>query len=101
FGAGWTISNEEFMQEASWINFLKVRANWGELGNQQIPLNVSQILTSPGSSNYNYVFGPEQTLVFGAAFGTPAVELTWEKTSKAGVGLDFGFLNNNLSGSID
>lgn len=101
FGAGWTISNEEFMQEASWINFLKVRANWGELGNQQIPLNVSQILTSPGSSNYNYVFGPEQTLVFGAAFGTPAVDLTWEKTREAGVGLDFGFLNNNLSGSID
>lgn len=101
FGIGWTISNEEFMRESSAFDFLKLRANWGELGNQQIPLNISQIFTSPSSSNYNYVFGPEQSLIFGAAFGTPAVDLTWEKTSESSIGLDFGILNNNLTGSFD
>ena len=101
FGIGWTVTNEEFMQDAGALNYLKLRANWGELGNQQIPLNISQILTSPSSSTYNYAFGPTQDLTYGAAFGTPAVDLTWEKTRETGVGVDFGFLNNNLTGSID
>lgn len=101
FGAGWTVTNEKFMEDETWLNFLKIRGNWGILGNQQIPLNTSQILTSPGSENYNYAFGPDQNLTFGAAFGTPAVTLGWEKTHETGVGLDFTVLNNNLSGSID
>ncbi len=100
FGLGWTITNEDFLQDHSSINFLKLRANWGKLGNQEIPLNVSQILTSAGSSNYNYVFGSGQDLVFGAAFGSPARNVFWEITREAGVGLDFT-LWNNLSGSID
>lgn len=101
FGAGWTISNEKFMQDTPWISFLKLRGNWGILGNQEIPLNVSQVLTDPGSKNYNYAFGPEQNLTYGASFGTPALALGWEKTHETGIGLDFGFLNNNLSGTID
>lgn len=101
FGAGWTLSNESFMKDTNFISFLKLRGNWGILGNQDIPVNVSQVLTDPGSKNYNYAFGPEQNLTFGAAFGTPAVNLGWEKTHESGVGIDFGFLNNNLTGSID
>lgn len=100
-GLGWTVTNESFMKDVSWINLLKVRGNWGKLGNQDIPLNVSTILTSPESSNYNYVFGPEQNMVYGSAYGTPAVNLTWEVTRETGAGLDFAFLNNQLSGSID
>lgn len=107
FGAGWTISNESFMQDAEWLNFLKLRANWGILGNQDIPVNVSTLIVSPGTNGgaaentSNYVFGPNQDLVYGAAFGTPALPLGWEKTQETGVGLDFGFLNNRLSGSVD
>lgn len=106
-GAGWTISNESFMQDASWIDLLKIRGNWGILGNQDIPLNVSQIITSTGipgnqaENNNNYVFGPNQDLVYGASFGTPATALDWEKTHETGIGLDYAFLNNQLSGSID
>lgn len=100
FGAGWTISNESFMQ-GSGIDFLKLRANWGKLGNQNIPLNVSQILSSPGSDNYNYAFGPGQDLVFGAAYGSPAKNLRWEVTEETGLGLDFTLLNNRLSGNVD
>ncbi|MBD1421426.1 SusC/RagA family TonB-linked outer membrane protein [Sphingobacterium chuzhouense] len=107
FGVGWTISNERFMENVSWVNMLKIRGNWGMLGNQDIPINISQIITSPGTdlnagtNNNNYVLGPNQELVYGASFGTPAIPLTWEKTQETGIGLDFGFLNNNLSGSID
>ncbi|MFD1770510.1 SusC/RagA family TonB-linked outer membrane protein [Sphingobacterium suaedae] len=107
FGLGWTISNEGFMEKASWVNLLKIRGNWGMLGNQDIPRNASQIIVSPGTdlnagdNNNNYVFGPSQELVYGASFGTPAFPLTWEKTRETGIGLDFAFLNNNLSGSVD
>ncbi|MFD2919070.1 TonB-dependent receptor [Terrimonas rubra] len=100
-GLGWTVSNESFLGNVKWLDFLKVRANWGRLGNQDIPLNVSQILTNAGSSSYNYVFGPSQDLVFGAAYGTPAVGVTWETTEETGVGVDFAVLNNSLTGSID
>lgn len=101
FGVGWTISREEFMRDIEFLTNLKLRATWGELGNQDVPLNVSQILTNPGSANYNYVFGPDQTLVYGSAFGTPAVPLSWEVTREWGIGVDFAFLNNRLSGSFD
>ncbi|WP_312789107.1 TonB-dependent receptor [Sphingobacterium sp.] len=100
-GLGWTVTNESFMKDATWINLLKLRGNWGKLGNQDIPLNVSTILTSPTSSSYNYVFGPEQNMVFGSAYGTPAKNLSWEVTEETGAGIDFAFLNNNLSGSVD
>jgi len=100
FGAGWTVSNESFMQ-GSGIDFLKLRANWGRLGNQNIPLNISQVLSSPGSDNYNYVFGPGQDLVFGAAYGSPARNLRWEVTEETGLGVDFTLLNNRLSGNVD
>ena len=100
-GIGWTISNESFMKEQTSIDFLKIRANWGKLGNQDIPLNVSQILTDAGSSNRNYVLGPGQDLVFGAVYGTPAVGVSWEITREAGIGVDFGVLSNKLTGSVD
>ncbi len=100
-GLGWTISNEDFMQENSLLNFLKLRANWGVLGNQDIPLNVSQLLTADGSSNYNYIFGSGQVLNLGAAFGSPALPVFWEKTYETGVGLDFEMFDRKLSGSFD
>ena len=100
-GLGWTISKENFWQNISAVDFLKLRASWGKLGNQDIPLNVSQTLTSTGSSNYNYVFGPGQSLAYGAAFGTPAVGLTWEVTEEWSSGLDFSMLDHQLTGSID
>ncbi|MBE8715083.1 SusC/RagA family TonB-linked outer membrane protein [Sphingobacterium hungaricum] len=104
FGAGWTISNESFAQDISWLNFLKVRANWGRLGNQAIPLNVSQVLQSTGTNgneNVNYVFGPNQDLIFGAAYATPVIPLSWEVTEETGVGVDFTLFNSHLTGSFD
>ena len=100
-GLGWTISNEEFMKNNNVLDFLKLRANWGVLGNQGIPLNVSQVLSAEGSENYNYVFGPGQTLALGAAFGSPALHVFWEKTYETGIGLDFEMLDRRLSGSFD
>lgn len=102
-GLGWTISNEEFMHDVNFLDHLKLRGTWGKLGNQDVPLNISQIMTNPGTTtnNYNYAFGPDQALNYGAAFGTPAVGLTWEVTKEWGLGIDFSMLNQRLSGGID
>ncbi len=100
-GLGWTLSKEGFMSSMDAINFLKLRASWGKLGNQDVPLNVSQTLTSTGSSSYNYVFGSAQDLVYGAAFGTPALGLSWEVTEEWSIGTDFSLLDNRLTGNID
>lgn len=100
-GLGWTISRENFMQNVKFIDYLKLRGTWGKLGNQDVPLNVSQIMTAAGSDSYNYVFGNDQHMVYGAAMGSPALGLTWEVTREWGLGLDFATANDRLTGSLD
>jgi len=99
---GWNISNEDFLRGNSVINFLKVRGGWGRLGNDNIGvINVSSLISGPGSDTYNYVFGPGQDLIFGAYIGTPAYPLGWEITEEIGGGLDFELLDRRLSGTFD
>ncbi|WP_019538023.1 SusC/RagA family TonB-linked outer membrane protein [Proteiniphilum acetatigenes] len=100
-GLGWTLSQEEFMRDVTFLDHLKLKGTWGKLGNHNVPLNVSQILTDPGSANMNYVFGTGQNLVYGARFGTPAMDLSWEVTREWGVGIDYTLLDQRLSGSFD
>ncbi len=105
--AGWTISNEEFMKDG-FFNFLKIRGGWGKLGNDNIGgINVSSFISGPdpntnsNSTNWNYVFGPGQDLIFGAYVGTPAYPVGWEITEEWGGGLDFQILDSKLSGTFD
>jgi TonB-linked SusC/RagA family outer membrane protein len=100
-GLGWTLSQEDFMKDFTFIDHLKLKGTWGKLGNHNVPLNISQILTNQGSANMNYVFGAEQNLVYGATFGTPAMDLSWEVTREWGIGADYTLLDQKLSGSID
>lgn len=100
-GVGWTLSEEEFMKDASFIDHLKLKGTWGQLGNQNVPLNISQIITDPGSANMNYVLGTGQNLVYGARYGVPVMDLSWEVTQEWGIGLDYILLDQRLSGSID
>lgn len=102
-GLGWTITRESFMQDVNFLNYLKLRGTWGKLGNQDVPLNVNQIYSSQGKldSNYNYVFGPSQNLVYGSAYGSPVVPLTWEVTREWGLGFDFSMFDDRLTGGFD
>ncbi|PKA97638.1 TonB-linked SusC/RagA family outer membrane protein [Flavobacteriaceae bacterium MAR_2009_75] len=94
--AGWNLTNEEFMQnlvEDSFVSGIKLRASWGQLGNQNIGLNRF-------SSTYNldqgYQFGGN--VVSGSAIrnaGNP--NITWETSTMTNLGLDATFLNNRLS----
>ncbi|PHQ29834.1 SusC/RagA family TonB-linked outer membrane protein [Leeuwenhoekiella nanhaiensis] len=101
FSLGWTLTNESFMEDNGVLDNFKLFAGWGKLGNQAIPFNVQSINSGDGSRNTNYVFGPAQSLIIGAALGTPAIPLSWEVTEEFEVGFDFAMLNRRLSGTID
>jgi TonB-linked SusC/RagA family outer membrane protein len=95
---GWVISSEQFMQNIGWVNFLKLRAGYGVIGNQTS--RYSSIATV--NTNSAYVFGDNSTTLFGQqvnALGNP--NLKWERTKGLDMGIDFTLFNNRLSGNLD
>lgn len=96
-GAAWRISEEAFMQGTrSWLSNLKLRISYGEVGNQAI--SVYQTLASLGT--YSVLFG-ENGLYAYRPDRLVNKDLGWERTGTLNVGIDFGFFNNRLSGSVD
>jgi TonB-linked SusC/RagA family outer membrane protein len=92
----WNISQEDFMQSISAISNLKLRASYGSVGQQSI--NAYQTLGQLNGLVYNY----GSNMVTGAYLSsTVNPTLTWEYTKTANLGIDFGLLNNRISGSIE
>jgi len=96
---GWHISNEQFMQNVKFISNLKLRASWGKVGNDKIS-------DYPGiptvTSNLNAVFGPNETINYGATIVSLAnPDVRWEETTQKDVGLEAGFFNNELTFNVD
>ncbi len=89
--AGWTISNESFFPENGPVSFTKIRASWGQTGNNQIGDFGSIALI--GQDNYVIDGG----LIAGSFINTsPNADLSWETNTSVNVGIDLGFLNNRL-----
>ena len=97
--AGWTLTNEKFMQSTqSWLDFLKLRLSWGQVGNQNID---NYQYTAPiKTSTTNYLFGTglgSANHVWGAYPSRLANEdVTWETSEQWNVGIDARFLNGRL-----
>ncbi|MHA7110251.1 TonB-dependent receptor [Sunxiuqinia elliptica] len=97
--AGWTISNEEFMANTGWVNNLKLRVGYGQIGNQGIN-NLETLQTLVANSGDRFVSGGEILQgVVPARLPNPA--LVWERTKEANLGVDFSIFEHRLSGSID
>ncbi|SIQ31202.1 SusC/RagA family TonB-linked outer membrane protein [Maribacter ulvicola] len=94
--AGWNITNEAFIEdlvEDTFISNIKLRASWGQLGNQNIGLNRFR---STYDLNQGYQFGGN--VVSGSAIRTAGnPNITWETSTMTNIGLDASFLNNRLS----
>jgi TonB-linked SusC/RagA family outer membrane protein len=102
FSAGWRISDENFFKDnISFINSLKITGGWGQLGNQSIPnYQYLGILTRGGSSTI-YAFGTGTNVVDGAYITSLAnPDITWERAVMTNISLEFGALNNKLSGTV-
>jgi TonB-linked SusC/RagA family outer membrane protein len=97
---GWILSEEDFMQNVTPVNNLKLRVAYGESGNQTSRYSsLSRIFA--GTSNA-YIFGDGGTTAFGQMVGTLGnPELRWERTKGLNVGVDFGMFNNRFTGTLD
>jgi TonB-linked SusC/RagA family outer membrane protein len=99
FGAGWILTGEEFMSNQTTFDYLKFRASWGLLGNDNIPANSSVTLGTSGVESSG-VFGDK--LVDGIGAQTVIQNfLKWEVVNETNVGFDFSLLKQRLSGEID
>ncbi len=97
-GLGWNISDEPFMKGKG-IDYLKLRASWGMLGNDNVPANDVNIVGQPGMST-SAVFG--QTVVDGMGAQTVYQNyLRWEVVTETNAGADFALMDNRLSGELD
>ena len=96
--AGWRISEENFMIDTrTWMNQLKLRVSYGSLGNNATTsfyMYQSLFASANAVLNGNPTGGFAQTIL-----ANP--DLTWEKTNMLDIGLDFGFLEGRLFGSLD
>ncbi|TRZ41601.1 SusC/RagA family TonB-linked outer membrane protein [Robertkochia solimangrovi] len=93
---GWNIANESFMENASKINQLKLRFSYGETGNQAIDPNQTQST----AGTVLYPFGGS-ALVGTYINGMGNANLQWETTTSANLGVDFGFFDNRISGTVE
>lgn len=101
-GLGWAISNESWFSPVSKvINFLKLRATWGKVGNAKITgRRFAYLATIQGNSNYAFGMSGEQNFS-GLEIGEEAVDVSWETAYKWNAGLDFNTLSNALSVHLD
>ena len=112
--AGWRINQEKFLKDVSWIDNLKLRASWGQTGNQEID-NIARYTLYV--SNYGEAgFGGQS---YGTSYDIAGTnggqqlpsgfkrnqlgndDLKWETTTQTNLGLDFGFFRNALYGSFE
>ncbi len=96
--ASWRISEEPFM-ETSFFSELRVRAGWGKQGNEAVPAYASLLILAPSDGD-SYPFGDSKTVGV-AAVRAASPDLKWEETTQYSVALDYGLLDNRISGSFE
>lgn len=96
FSGGWRISRESFLEDVSWINDLKLRGSWGQLGNQ----NIGNYPYQPTLTNGDYAFGGAiQPGYYASTLVDPS--LTWETTQVLDFGVDLTAFKNKFSFTAD
>lgn len=95
--ASWRISQEDFFQNDI-MSDLKLRASFGITGSQEIG-NYNSLSTLGASTNGYLVGGEKITIVLPQQYTNP--DLKWEQTAQTDIGIDFGFLNGKIRGSLD
>ena len=101
FSVGWRLSNEPFMQKYSnWLNNLKIRASYGQVGNDKYQGDRFLYEEAWRQLSNVYYFGTTGvTGIYDARY--PNYEVTWERAHKYNVGVEFGFFNGLLTGTVD
>ena len=114
FSAGWRISKEGFMKNATWIDDMKIRASWGQTGNQEIS-NIARYtiyapnygVTESGGQSYGTSYditGSNGGSILPSGFKRNQIgnnEIKWETTTQTNAGFDFSLFKQSLYGSFD
>ncbi len=97
-GLGWILSNENFLKDNTYINFLKIRASWGKLGNSNVPANSSVTYGGPVDGGIfggnNYIPG----LTFSTVIKSP---LKWEVIEEYDAGFEVYAFHNRMNLEVD
>ena len=97
-GAAWVLSEESFLKNQKWIDFQKLRASWGKLGNDQVAASDGFASISTGNSASG-VFG--NATIPGYQNNTYFSWLKWEVVEEWNAGINFITLNNRLNIDVD
>jgi iron complex outermembrane receptor protein len=97
---GWNIKNESFLKNVKDVSSLKLRASWGQTGQQDVGGYYDTFATFYTNQLGSYYQFGGNTIVPMTALGYNA-DLKWESTTTYNVGLDFGFFNDRLTGSVE
>lgn len=100
--AGWVISNEAFMESSKdWLDFLKIRASWGQNGNAEI--DPFQYLATISFNNSQYFYGPGKDTPTSGAFPDilPNKNVTWETSEQLNIGVDARLFSSRMGISFD
>ena len=95
-GAAWVLTNEEWLKGVEGVDYLKLRASWGLLGNDKIGASFG----TTSSDLARAVFGTN-TAVSGYVNSSNFSWLSWEVVNETNVGTNFAFFGNRLTGDID
>ncbi|MDR0873297.1 MAG: TonB-dependent receptor [Prevotellaceae bacterium] len=99
----WRINEEGFLKDFKKLDNLKLRAGWGQIGNEKVTQDAARLNISQGSNIFTgYPFGVNQDLVHGAAVLSYVNDnCKWETTETWNFGVDFGFWRGLLSGTVE
>ena len=99
FAAGWNIAEEDFMDRFKAINTLKLRASWGQIGNEKISYLDQYALIINGA---NAIFGTSEATIPGSTFGKNGnPDIRWETTTQTDVGLEIGLFESKITAEFD
>ncbi|MBR1698563.1 MAG: TonB-dependent receptor [Bacteroidales bacterium] len=102
--AAWVLSNEQFIKNLNFFDFLKLRLSWGQNGSRNVSAGATQATISKNTSNNGAItmtwLGDISTLGM-TLTNLPNRSLTWATVEKMNLGIDFSFLQNRINGSID
>lgn len=103
FSAGWVVTNEDFLKNSNIVNFMKVRAGWGQNGNDNIPNSNWKMGYTYDEYGYYAFNGDSKNAPSHGAYPNRLAnpDLTWETSEQTNIGVDLRFLDSHLNVTAD
>jgi TonB-linked SusC/RagA family outer membrane protein len=101
FALGWNIAKEDFMTDIAAISALKLRASWGETGNQEVQNKITKASYALSGGDGYYLYDDLKLVNGISVTRTPNPDLKWEVVTQYNVGLDFELWQGKLYGTLD